>query len=261
MAIQKYEADLHIHTLLSPCGEIEMIPSLIIESAVRAGLDIIGIADHNSCENADAVIKASIGSSVKVLPGLEVQSMEGIHLLCLFDTVEQANEMQEAVYAALPSPLLAKEGPGEVERSAKRAKVFQEQLIVDSSDEFIGYCERHLSLPTSMSIDELWERVENLNGILIPSHIDRRSTGLCDVLGMLPEEPDFPAVEISRNMTPLEARTTYPSIGDRSIVCNSDAHWLSAIGERRTTFYIEHRTVAEIRMACRGEFGRRVGHA
>jgi len=257
VAIQKYEADLHIHTLLSPCGEIEMIPSLIIESAVRAGLDIIGIADHNSCENAGAVIKASIGSSVKVLPGLEVQSMEGIHLLCLFDTIEQASKMQEAVHGALPAPSLFREGLGR----GSGTDSFQEQLIVDSSDEFIGYCERHLSLPTSMSIDEVWERVENLNGILIPSHIDRRSTGLCDVLGMLPEEPDFPAVEISRNITPLEARTTYPSIGDRSIVCSSDAHWLSAIGERRITFYIEHRTVAEIRMACRGESGRRVGHA
>lgn len=225
-----------------------MIPSLIIEAAIRVGLEIIGICDHNSCENAGAVMEASIGSSVKVLPGLEVQSAEGVHLLCLFDTLDRATEMQKCVYRALPSIPVTE-------------KTLQEQLIVDSSDEFIGYCERHLSLPTSMSIDELWERVENLNGILIPSHIDRRSTGLCDVLGMLPESPDFPAVEISRNLTPLEARATYPSIGDRSILCNSDAHWLSAIGERRTTFYLEHRTVEEIKMACRREAGRRVCHA
>ena len=105
------------------------------------------------------------------------------------------------------------------------------------------------------------ERVNELEGIVIPAHIDRRGTGLCDVLGMLPDEPDFPAVEISRNMTPLEARATYPSIGDRSILCDSDAHWLSAIGERRTYLYLEHRTIAEIKLACRGESGRRVGHA
>ena len=90
VAIQRYQADLHIHTLLSPCGEIEMIPSLIIEAAARAGLDIIGIADHNSCENAGAVIEAAEGIGIKVLPGLEVQSLEGIHLLCLFDSIEQA---------------------------------------------------------------------------------------------------------------------------------------------------------------------------
>lgn len=260
MAIQRYQADLHIHTLLSPCGEIEMIPSLIIEAAVRAGLDIIGIADHNSCQNAEAVMAASAGSSVRVLPGLEAQSMEGVHLLCLFDTIDQANAMQESVYAAIPSPSPGGNGRGEGAAS-RLAKTFQEQLIVDSQDEFVGYCEKPLSLPTLMSIDDIWELVENLNGILIPSHIDRRSTGLCDVLGMLPESPDFPAVEISHNMTPLEARTAYPSISNRPILCNSDAHWLTAIGERRTMFYLEHRTVSEISMACRGENGRRVGHA
>lgn len=225
-----------------------MIPSLIIEAAAHAGLDIIGIADHNSCENAGAVIEASVGSHVRVLPGLEVQSVEGVHLLSLFDTMDQANSMQEVVYSALPSIPLAE-------------KTLQEQFIVDSNDEFISYCERHLSLPTSLSIDDLWERVEDLGGILIPSHIDRRSTGLCDVLGMLPESPDFPAVEISRNITPLEARAAYPSIGDRAILCNSDAHWLSAIGDKRTMFYLEHRTIAEIKLACRGENGRRVCHA
>lgn len=245
--VDRFEADLHIHTLLSPCGEVEMIPSLIVETAKRAGLDIIGIADHNSCQNAGAVIEAAKGSGVKVLPGLEVQSAEGIHLLCLFDTIEQASELQDAVYASLPDMPVG--------------KIAREQMIVDSRDEFVGYCERHLSLPTRLSIDDLWNRVENLNGILIPSHIDRTGTGLCDILGMVPDEPDFPAVEISRNLTPLEARATYPSIGNRTILCNSDAHWLSAIGERRTTFHMEHRSIAEIKLACRGESGRRVSHA
>ena len=112
-----------------------------------------------------------------------------------------------------------------------------------------------------MDIGEVSEQTSLLGGIVIPSHIDRSGTGLCNILGMVPDDPDFAAVEISRNMTPLEARAIYPSIGERSIVCNSDAHWLAAIGERRTTLYLEHRTVAEIKMACRGEAGRRVGHA
>ncbi len=99
VTVQRYEADLHIHTLLSPCGEIEMIPSLIIEAAARAGLDIIAIADHNSCENAGAVIEAAEDSGVRVLPGLEVQSVEGVHLLCLFDEIDQAHGLQDLVYA------------------------------------------------------------------------------------------------------------------------------------------------------------------
>lgn len=248
MGAQRYEADLHIHTLLSPCGEIEMIPSLIVEAASRAGLDIIGIADHNSCENAGAVVEASVGSGVRVFPGLEVQSMEGVHLLCLFDSAEQAEGLQSAVYDTL------------IEIEAAR-RYHEQQMIVDANDEFVRYCRRAIALPSTMDIYEVSERTISLGGIVIPSHIDRHSTGLCSILGLVPDEPDFPAVEISRNMTPLEARAVYPSIGSRAILCNSDAHWLAVIGERRTTLYLEHRSIAEIAMACRNESGRRVCHA
>ena len=248
MSAQRYEADLHIHTLLSPCAEIEMIPSLIVEAASRAGLDIIGIADHNSCENAGAVIEASVGSGIRVLPGIEVQSMEGVHLLCLFDGIEQAEGLQTAVYDTLI----------EIE-AAKR--YHDKQMVVDAHDEFVDYCRRAIALPSTMDINEVSERTFSLGGIVIPSHIDRHATGLCSMLGMVPDEPDFPAVEISRNISPLEARAMYPSIGSRAILCNSDSHWLASIGERRTTLYLEHRTVAEIAMACRNQSGRRVCHA
>jgi len=258
MAVNRYQADLHIHTLLSPCAEIEMIPSLIVEAAARAGLDLIGVADHNSCENAGAVMEAAAGSAVKVLPGLEVQSVEGVHLLCLFDELEQAVALQEAVYASLPEVM---QNPIRHPEGARSAKLFAEQMIVDARDEFVGYCERLLAFPTQLSIDEIWNRVEELNGMLIPSHIDRSGTGLCDILGMVPDEPEFAAVEISRNLTPTDARAAYPSIGNRAILCSSDAHWLSAIGERRTVFHMQHRTVAEIKLACRGQSGRSVSYA
>jgi len=243
-----YRADLHIHTLLSPCGEIEMIPNLIIEAAQEAGLDIIGIADHNSCENAGAVMEAAIGSGIKALPGLEVQSVEGVHLLCLFDSIEQAEEMQHVVYKALP-------------RIEVTAKLYEQQMVVDYRAEFVNFCTIPISVPTSLEIDEVFERVYALGGILIPSHIDRLETGMCGVLGMLPDSPEFEAVEISKNITPDAARERYPSVGDRPIFQNSDAHWLSAIGECRTLLEIEHRTISEIRLACRSEGGRRVINA
>lgn len=244
----RYSADLHIHTLLSPCAEIEMIPSLIVEAARIAGLDIIGIADHNSCENADAVVEAARGSSVKVLPGMEVQSVEGVHLLCLFDSVEQAEQMRETVYDRLPNIAVSE-------------RQYKQQMVVDSVADFVKYVTKPISLPTSMEIDEVFERAYTLGGILIPSHIDRHETGLCGVLGMLPETPVFEAVEVSQNITTQEARAKYPSIGPLPVFHGSDAHWLSAIGERRTMLYMESRTVEEIRLACRGEGGRRVADA
>lgn len=243
-----YQADLHIHTLLSPCGEVEMLPSLIVECAVRAGLDIIGIADHNSCENAGAVMAAAEGSGLKVLPGMEACSLEGVHLLCLFDTLEQAQGLQCEVYRALPDV------PG-------ASRFFEQQMVVDCDDEFVSYCRRGLSLPSGLDIARIHEITSELGGIVIPSHIDRSGTGICDVLGMLPEEPVFGAVEISANITPDQARERFPSVGSTSLIMNSDAHWLSAIGARRTVFHIMRRNTAEIAMAFRGEEGRGISYA
>ncbi len=267
----EYQADLHIHTLLSPCAEIEMIPSLIIEAAKIAGLDLIGIADHNSCENVASVVEAAKSSGIKVLPGMEVQTVEGVHLLCLFDEVEQAGQMQEAVYEALPplpSPPLKREGegrshPGPLLRGEgdRVRKVFEQQMVVDGNDEFVRYCERLLSMPSALDIDEVFERAEGLGGIVIPSHIDRSGTGICGVLGMLPETPGFEAVEVSANLTTDQARAKYASIGNLPVFHASDAHWLSAIGEHRTALTMGHRSVAEIRLACRGEGGRRISDA
>ena len=248
VAIQRYEADLHIHTLLSPCGAVEMIPSLIVAAAGMAGLDMIAITDHNSCENAGAVIEAAEISGIKALPGMEVQSVEGVHLLCLFEELGQAEQMQETIYAALPVV------PG-------AAKFYDQQMIVDARDDFVSYCERAISVPTLMDIDTVFERVCSIGGIVVPSHIDRQSTGICGILGMLPESPDFEAVEISPNITTDEARAKHPSVGSRAILQGSDAHWLAAIGEKRTIFHLEHRSLAEIRMAIRGEGGRRIEYA
>jgi len=243
--LTRYQADLHVHTLLSPCGEVEMIPSLIVAAAQMAGLDMIAIADHNSCENARAVVGAADGTGVKVFCGMEVQSVEGVHVLCLFDTPDQSEALQEAVYSALPTR------PG-------YEKFFDQQMVVDSNDEFVRYCDRLLALPTSLDIDDIHERATALEGLVLPSHIDRSSTGICDVLGMLPENPDFDAVEVSANITPEQARGCIPSIRGRAIFRSSDAHWLSAIGTPRTVFELAHRSIEEIRLACRGEDGRRV---
>ena len=77
-------ADLHVHTLLSPCAAIEMTPRNIIRHAVAAGVDILAVTDHNSGDNVAAALRAAAGTGVTVLPGMEVQTREEVHLLTLF---------------------------------------------------------------------------------------------------------------------------------------------------------------------------------
>jgi predicted metal-dependent phosphoesterase TrpH len=132
-------ADLHVHTVLSPCAEVEMIPPLITRQALQLGLGIIGVTDHNSAENVAAVMEAAEGTGLVVLPGMEVQTQEEVHLLCLFDTLEQVLTMQGRVYNHLPD-------------LKNNAEVFGAQFVVDSDGEFIRYNERQLLTTTSLSV-------------------------------------------------------------------------------------------------------------
>ena len=87
--------DLHLHTVLSACAEIEMIPPLIVQRALALYLDVIAITDHNTADNAGAVIEAAeviAGPTLTVLPGIEVTTREEAHMLCLFDTLNQVRD-------------------------------------------------------------------------------------------------------------------------------------------------------------------------
>lgn len=231
--MSRYKADLHIHTILSPCAEVEMIPPLIVQRAISEGLDLIAITDHNSAENAGAVMEAAIGSSLKVIPGMECETLEGIHLVCLFDEMESAMAMQDLVYSRLPD-------------MPNRPETFGAQFVVDPSGQFIRYNDRLLLVPAEMSLEEAVDAVREMNGMAIPAHIDRRSYGIYGVLGFLPESPNFGAVEISHHITPVEAAMRYPDLRGRMIFRSSDAHRLDEIASAFTMLDLEYRSVAEI---------------
>ncbi len=243
--VARYEADLHIHTLLSPCAEVEMIPPLIVTQAAEAGLDLIGITDHNSAENARAVMKAAEGSSVKVLPGIECESVEGVHVICLFDSADDAESMQELVYSTLPD-------------LPNRGDKLGNQMVVTAEADFIRYNERLLLASTELSIEEVISATEERSGVAIPAHVDRRGYGLYGVLGFMPEGLNCPAVEISRRTSEEEARNQYPDLKGKAVIASSDAHVLMDIGICRTVFELKSRNVAELRQAFNEQSERRV---
>jgi hypothetical protein len=100
--LKNFQAELHIHTVLSPCAGVEMIPPLIVQKALENGLNLIAITDHNASENVSAVIKAAKNKNLTILPGMELQTKEEVHVLCLFDTLEQLNSLQTLVDLTLP---------------------------------------------------------------------------------------------------------------------------------------------------------------
>ena len=242
--MKKYRADLHVHTVLSPCAEVEMIPPLIVQEALERNIDIIAITDHNASANVQAVQKAALGSPLKVLAGMEVQSREDVHLLCLFENFEILEIWQSAVDASLPD-------------MQNNAEFFGDQFVVDESGEFIRSEPRMLLTSTDFSIDEIFERVNTLGGLVIPAHVNRSSYGLFPTLGLLSDQWPILALEISRHITPEEASITFPDLKGIPLIQSGDVHRLDEfLGT--TIFTLAEPTLAEIRMAFKNEDQRKV---
>ena len=242
--MKKFRADLHVHTVLSPCAEVEMIPPLIVQEALERNIDIIAITDHNASANVQAVQKAALGSPLKVLAGMEVQSREDVHLLCLFENFEILEIWQSAVDASLPD-------------MQNNAEFFGDQFVVDESGEFIRSEPRMLLTSTDFSIDEIFERVNTLGGLVIPAHVNRSSYGLFPTLGLLSDQWPILALEISRHITPEEASITFPDLKGIPLIQSGDVHRLDEfLGT--TIFTLAEPTLAEIRMAFQNEDQRKV---
>jgi PHP family Zn ribbon phosphoesterase len=233
--MKQYRADLHVHTVLSPCAEVEMIPPLIVQQALEQKIDLIAITDHNASANVRAVQKAAEGTNLTVLPGMEVQSREDIHLLTLFDTLDALEIWQSQVDASLPD-------------LPNRADYFGEQFVVDEVGEFIRREPRLLLTATQFSIDEIFVRVNALGGLVIPAHVERTSYGLFPTLGLISDEWNVPALEISRHITPEKAAATFPALRQYPLIQSGDAHRLDEfLGT--TVFTINFPTLMEIRLA------------
>ena len=243
--LRRCRMDLHIHSALSPCAEVEMLPELIVMKAEMEGLDVVAVCDHNSAENAAACVEAAKGSAVRVLPGIECETREGVHVLGIFDRPEQAERMQEFVWSRLPD-------------EPNRPEFFGQQLVVTADGEFVRCNPRLLAVSADAGIEEMCARIRELGGLALPSHVDKTFAGLIGVLGLLPEGLELEGVEISGALTPQEARRRYPQLHGLGLVRSSDAHRLNEIGQAWTAAWLENRTVEEIRLALCGRKGRRL---
>lgn len=240
--MKTYRADLHVHTVLSPCAAIEMIPPLIVQEALSNGINLIAISDHNTSGNVNSVQKAAQGTGLVVLPGMEVQTREEVHVLCLFDTIEQSDAWQKIVYDKLP----------DIEN---KPDFFGEQFVVDETGDFIRREERLLINSIDLSFEEAGKYVTDLGGLFIPAHIDRKAFGLIANLGLVPDGVDIKALEISRRLKPHEAYQAYPQIRGYPLIQNGDVHYINEfLGSMEIT--LEEPNIGELMEAILQENGR-----
>jgi len=225
-----------------------MIPPLIVEEAIQRGIRLIAITDHNATANIRAVQKAAAAASASggteliVLPGMELQTREEVHVLCLFDETEQAEALQAWVDARLPDM------PNNVD-------FFGEQFVVDETGEFICRDERLLSTSVEVSLREAWQQVNGLGGLFIPAHVNRTANGLLALLGFVPDDFPVEALEISRHLTAEEAVKKFPQIKGYPLIQDGDVHYLDGF-MGTTEWQVEKVTIEELTKAIRGEEGK-----
>ena len=204
--------DLHIHSALSPCGDDDMTPNNIVNMSIIKGLDVIAVSDHNSIKNLYAVLEVARNTDLIVIPAMEVETSENVHMLTLFRDMKSAETVYKLVYDSLPNIVNEKE-------------IYGEQLVLNSFDDIVDYEEKLLVNSANIDMADLVKVVNSVNGIVIPAHIDRTSYSVLNTLGTVPDL-GFKCVELSKNAN----ESMYEYLGYK-FIRNSDAHYLYDIFE------------------------------
>ena len=218
--------DLHLHSCLSPCGDNDMTPNNIAGMAALKMLDIVALTDHNTAKNCPAFFKACKANGIIPIAGMELTTAEDIHLVCLFETLDEAMAFDSFIQS---KRILIK----------NRVDIFGEQLILDGDDELIGTDEYLLSNATLLSLEEAYLAATEHGAFVYPAHIDSQSNGIIAPLGMLPDEPKFNVVEFHSGGSIEEYQKRFPNITEMKKIVSSDAHYLWDINERENFFTLE----------------------
>ncbi len=219
--------DLHIHSALSPCGDEDMTPNNIVNMSIIKGLDVIAVTDHNSCGNVRAVMEVADGK-ILVIPAMELETAEEVHITCYFPDIESAEAFWEVVKA-------------HSRKIKKRPEIFGRQLYMNSDDEIVGEEENLLVTATYLGIEEAFKEVRKLGGVPVLAHIDRDSYSVISNLGFIPEGIDAETVEI----TPKNSEKLKPEYGQYRVLTNSDAHYLEDIMEKENFIEVSTKSIDE----------------
>jgi len=222
-----------------------MSPREVVGAALRNGIDLIGVCDHNSAENVLAVKKAGIRNGLAVLGGMEVTSSEEAHILAFFDDDDDLLDFQKFIYDNL-------EGEND-------GHTFGLQVIADDEDGVTGFCDRLLIGATSLTAESIVAKARASKGesLVIAAHVDREAFSIIGQLGFIPDSLVFDAVEVSANANIAEVKKKIPDCVRYPVITSSDAHSPGDIGKRFTSFVLEEGTVAEIKKALNGKEGRK----
>lgn len=231
--MSSFAYDFHIHSCLSPCGDNDMTPNNLVNMAAISGLEIIAITDHNTCRNAPAVLKAGESIGLPVIPGMELETAESAHVVCLFETLEGALAFSDYVYGHMP-------------HVKNRAEIFGEQRILDENDTLIGIEENLLLVSTFIGAEEVVDLTAEYGGVAFPAHVDRDSYSLIASLGTIPPEYGFHTAEVTRKADLENWKERNPELREMMILRDSDSHYLETLTDEAQRLHLPEKSVKAV---------------
>ncbi len=243
--MNSYKADLHTHTVLSPCGSLEMSPQNIIKRCKEEKIEILGITDHNSTRNCKAVEDLAKSNDILVLKGAEVTTKEEIHCLAFFEKDDELFDFQKYLEEHLPM----------VKNDVNK---FGYQVVVDKNENILAQEDKLLITALDVSLIQVEKKVHSLDGLFIPAHIDRKSYSIISQLGFIPTGLEIDALELSKYASRKEFLEKNNYLADYSFIQSSDAHFLENIGDAYTSFQVLDKSFHEVKLALKAINGRKV---
>ncbi|MFW5780141.1 MAG: PHP domain-containing protein [Bacillota bacterium] len=225
--------DLHIHSSLSPCAADEMTPLNIVAMASVKGLQVIAVSDHNSIKNVEAAMECAKDFEIIVIPSMEVQTSEDIHVLTLFEDFESLKTFNDALTKR---------------QIENKEHIFGRQLIIDADNNIVGKEKSFLMAGVEESIYTVVNKTNQLGGVAIPAHIDRTQNGIIAILADIPKDLDITAVELSK-YAPDYIKDKYIRY---NYIYNSDAHRLEDISEQVNYIEIGQLNAKSFLLAIKG---------
>ena len=225
----EYFYDLHLHSCLSPCGDMDMTPNNLVNMAKLLGMDVIALTDHNTCLNCEAAMKVGEEIGLLVIPGMELTTSEDIHAVCLFPTLEKALAFSQYV----------DENRIHIRN---KAEIYGRQVIMNENDEEIGEIEDLLLPGSFIGMYDAYRKAQEFGGICYPAHIDRDSLSILSVLGEIDPWCGFRTAELADISRLLELREKHPILDCMNIITCSDAHYLENMRDAQNTLTLPELT-------------------
>ena len=140
-----FRADLQVHTPVdgrwpghepSDPDERARVARDYLGTAQKRGIEVVGITEHHDVSWIDELRHAASALHMHVMPGFEVETQEGIHVLCLFEPRAPVAALEDAL-ARLGLPRSRRDGS---KSTNIRSKLDLRELVTTVQEDCGGIC-------------------------------------------------------------------------------------------------------------------------